>query len=187
MVMKGEKKTAKIIIVVVIVIAVAALGAVAALNVDALESVEPEKISPDVYAVVSHMKSGADPEINVSYMLKPLADGVYHLNVVISGRESGSYSVNNLRARLIIPGEPVSEYAACSVPGGYGSPPSVSYDGGSMIMSWDASGGSANLDAFLTGEEIASASLELTYDLRGKGLKLLNGFVDNTVTLELEP
>ena len=71
MAMKG-KKTAKIIIVVVIVIAVA----VAALNVDALESVEPEKISPDVYEVVNHMKSGADTELGVSYMLKPLADGV---------------------------------------------------------------------------------------------------------------
>ena len=181
MAMKG-KKTAKIIIVVVIVIAVA----VAALNVDALESVEPEKISPDVYEVVNHMKSGADPELGVSYMLKPLADGVYHLSVVISGQESGSYDIRNIRARLTIPGEPVSEYAACSVPGGYGSPPSVSYEGGSMIMSWDASGGSASLDAFLTGEEIASASLELTYDLRGKGLKLLNGFADNSVMLEPE-
>ena len=182
MAMKG-KKTAKIIIVVVIVIAVA----VAALNVDALESVEPEKISPDVYEVVNHMKSGADPELGVSYMLKPLADEVYHLSVVISGQESGSYDIRNIRARLTIPGEPVSEYAACSVPGGYGSPPSVSYDGGSMIMSWDAGGNSVTLDAFLTGEEIASASLELTYDLRGNGLKLLNGFVDNSVMLELEP
>ena len=182
MAMKG-KKTAKIIIVVVIVIAVA----VAALNVDALGSVEPEKISPDVYEVVNHMKSGADPELGVSYMLKPLADGVYHLSVVISGQESGSYDIRNIRARLTIPGEPVSEYAACSVPGGYGSPPSVSYEGGSMIMSWDAGGNSVTLDAFLTGEEIASASLELTYDLRGNGLKLLNGFVDNSVMLELEP
>lgn len=182
MAMKG-KKTAKIIIVVVIVIAVA----VAALNVDALESVEPEKISPDVYEVVNHMKSGADTELGVSYMLKPLADGVYHLSVVISGQESGSYDIRNIRARLTIPGEPVSEYAACSVPGGYGSPPSVSYEGGSMIMSWDASGNSVTLDAFLlTGGEIASASLELTYDLRGRGLKLLNGFADNTVTLEPE-
>ena len=56
-----------------------------------------------------------------------------------------------------------------------------------MIMSWDASGNSVTLDAFLlTGVEIASASLELTYDLRGRGLKLLNGFADNTVTLEPE-
>lgn len=186
MVMKGEKKTAKIIIVVVIVIAVAALGAVAALNVDALESVEPEKISPDVYAVVSHMKSGADPELGVSYMLKPLADGVYHLNVVISGRESGSYSVNNLRARLIIPGEPLSEYAACSLPGGYSVAPSVGYDGGNMVVSYETDGSDINLDMFLTGS-VRSAQLELCYDISGRGLKLLNGFVDNAVTLELMP
>ena len=181
-----DKKRLKAVIGAAIAVALAAAVITAVINIDSLESVEPEKISPDVYEVVNHMKSGADPELGVSYMLKPLADGVYHLSVVISGQESGSYDIRNIRARLTIPGEPVSEYAACSVPGGYGSPPSVSYDGGSMIMSWDASGNSVTLDAFLTGEEIASASLELTYDLRGRGLKLLNGFADNTVTLEPE-
>lgn len=183
-----DKKRLKAVICAAIAVALAAAVITAVINIDSLESVETDETSPVGYTVISHMKSGADPELGVSYMLKPLADGVYHLNVVISGRESGSYDISNIRARLTIPGEPVSEYAVCSVPGGYGhsAPTSVSYDGGSMIMSWDASGGSASLDAFLTGEEIASASLELTYDLRGKGLKLLNGFVDNTVTLELE-
>lgn len=182
-----DKKRLKAVICAAIAVALAAAVITAVINIDSLESVETDETSPVGYTVISHMKSGADPELGVSYMLKPLADEVYHLSVVISGRESGSYSVNNLRARLIIPGEPVSEYAACSLPGGYSVAPSVGYDGGSMIISWDASGGSANLDAFLTGEEIASASLELTYDLRGKGLKLINGFVDNTVTLELMP
>lgn len=181
-----DKKRLKAVIGAAIAVALAAAVITAVINIDSLESVETDETSPVGYTVISHMKSGADPELGVSYMLKPLADEVYHLSVVISGRESGSYDISNIRARLTIPGEPVSEYAACSVPGGYSAPTSVSYDGGSMIMSWDASGGSANLDAFLTGEEIASASLELTYDLRGKGLKLLNGFVDNTVTLELE-
>lgn len=184
-----DKKRLKAVIGTAIAVALAAAVITAVINIDSLESVETDETSPVGYTVISHMKSGTDPGINVSYMLKPLADEVYHLSVVISGRESGSYDISNIRAKLTIPGEPVSEYAACSVPGGYGhsAPASVSYDGGSMIISWDASGGSANLDAFLTGEEIASASLELTYDLRGRGLKLLNGFVDNTVTLELEP
>ena len=182
-----DKKRLKAVICAAIAVALAAAVITAVINIDSLESVETDETSPVGYTVISHMKSGADPELGVSYMLKPLADGVYHLNVVISGRESGSYDISNIRARLTIPGEPVSEYAACSVPGGYGSPPSVSYEGGSMIMSWDAGGNSVTLDAFLTGEEIASASLELTYDLRGNGLKLLNGFVDNSVMLELEP
>ena len=132
-----DKKRLKAVIGTAIAVALAAAVITAVINIDSLESVEPEKISPDVYAVVSHMKSGADPGINVSYMLKPLADEVYHLSVVISGRESKSYDISNIRAKLTIPGEPLSEYAVCSVPGGYGhsAPTSVSYDGGSMIIS----------------------------------------------------
>lgn len=181
-----DKKRLKAVICAAIAVALAAAVITAVINIDSLESVETDETSPVGYTVISHMKSGADPEINVSYMLKPLADEAYHLSVVISGRESGSYSVNNLRARLIIPGEPVSEYAACSLPGGYSVAPSVGYDGGNMVVSYETDGSDINLDMFLTGS-VRSAQLELCYDISGRGLKLLNGFVDNAVTLELMP
>ncbi len=181
----SKKKLKAVILASVLLLAVLAVSA-AVLNIDSLESVETGEISPSDYTVINHMKSGAGPELGVSYMIKPLADGVYHLNVVISGRESGSYSVNNLRARLIIPGEPVSEYAACSLTGGYSVTPSVGYDGGNMVVSYETDGSDINLDMFLTGS-VRSAQLELCYDISGRGLKLLNGFVDNAVALELMP
>lgn len=183
-----DKKRLKAVICAAIAVALAAAVITAVINIDSLESVETGEISPSDYTVISHMKSGADPELGVSYMLKPLADEVYHLSVVISGRESGSYDISNIRARLTIPGEPVSEYAACSVPGGRGhsAPASVSYDGGNMVVSYETDGSDINLDMFLTGS-VRSAQLELCYDISGRGLKLLNGFVDNTVTLELMP
>ncbi len=181
-----DKKRLKAVICAAIAVALAAAVITAVINIDSLESVETGEISPSDYTVINHMKRGADPELGVSYMLKPLADGVYHLNVVISGRESGSYDISNIRARLTIPGEPVSEYAACSLPGGYSVAPSVGYDGGNMVVSYETDGSDINLDMFLTGS-VRSAQLELCYDISGRGLKLLNGFVDNAVTLELMP
>lgn len=181
-----DKKRLKAVICAAIAVALAAAVITAVINIDSLESVETYETSPVGYTVISHMKSGADPELGVSYMLKPLADEVYHLSVVISGRESGSYDISNIRARLTIPGEPVSEYAACSLPGGYSVAPSVGYDGGNMVVSYETDGSDINLDMFLTGS-VRSAQLELCYDISGRGLKLLNGFVDNAVTLELMP
>ena len=183
-----DKKRLKAVICAAIAVALTAAVITAVINIDSLESVETDETSPVGYTVISHMKSGADPGINVSYMLKPLADEVYRLSVVISGRESGSYDISNIRAKLTIPGEPVSEYAACSVPGGYGhsAPASVGYDGGNMVVSYETDGSDINLDMFLTGS-VRSAQLELCYDISGRGLKLLNGFVDNAVTLELMP
>lgn len=181
-----DKKRLKAVICAAIAVALAAAVITAVINIDSLESVETDETSPVGYTVISHMKSGADPELGVSYMLKPLADEVYHLSVVISGRESGSYDISNIRARLTIPGEPVSEYAACSLPGGYSVAPSVGYDGGNMVVSYETDGSDINLDMFLTGS-VRSAQLELCYDISGRGLKLLNGFADNSVMLEPEP
>ena len=151
-----------------------------------------------VYTVTNEMKSGENTKINVLCTVKPLADGVSHVQVNVSNSnitdsdgknlQSKNYEIRNIRVNLCIDGEPLIEYAVSSGREKSGSliyaSPRLSYYDGKITASYEAAGSDVMFDMFVIGE-FDLKEIDLTYDIKGKGVRLLNSFIDNSVAISI--
>lgn len=186
-----KKIIAAIIAFVIISITVAFV-----LSFDTIETIKVEKTEYGGYNIINKMKSNNTMNMSVSYSVKPLSDGVYHVKVNIDNQnfadslshQNRYYEGRNIRADLCITGTPIIEYAACLKTGKSDdtlySSPRLSYYDDKITASFETEGSFVSLDMFVIGEFDLN-DLNLTYDIKGKSIRLLNSFIDNSVQISL--
>ncbi len=185
-------------IVVTIVFLILAVTFFSFLSFDTIETIEAKEREYGGYNITNQMKSGETINLSVSYSVKPLADDVYHIRVNISEQNSTDidrkntckyYSIRNICVEMSALGGPIVEYAAYSGTDkshtSASGTPNISYNDDTMEISYETSGSSIALDMFVTGK-LDLSELELTYDIKGKGVRILNSFIDNTVSLNCD-
>ena len=187
----------KKIIIAIIAVVILSITIFSVLSFDTVEAIDVKENDYGGYTVTNQMKSGETVDLSVLYSVKTLADGVYHVRIDLGDRNftdsdgknlQNNYEIKNIRVDLCIAGNPAVEYAACS---GRRSDeplpafsPRLSYNDDKITASYEAAD-SVSLDMFLIGDFDLS-ELDLTYDIKGKGARLLNRVSDNAVTIRVE-
>lgn len=182
----------KKIITAAIVLVILTITLFSFLSFDTIETIEAKKREYGGYNIINQMKSGETINLSVSYSVKPLSDDVYHVQVNVSEQKSTDserYIIRNIRIGLYALGEPIAEYAAYSGTDKSNSPvygtPRISYNNDNMMVSYETPGSEVTLDMFVTGK-FSLSGLELTYDIKGTSIRILNSIIDNTVSLDFE-
>ena len=183
----------KRIVTVTAAIVLAFVVVFAAMSFDTVVDTDVSKI--DRTTVIKHtMRDGKTVEVSASvatvdvteYYI-PSDDSVTRATqylITVSNNGTADYNVRNLRATVILPDN--AEYVSSFYNDGSNDNRIIAL-GHKNDFRCQTDGGNLQIETVLRNEVPLSLTLELTYDLDGRGVRCLNRMIDQAQTITLDP
>lgn len=184
----GDSMKIKSFIKAFVLIAVVAAAVIAFFSYDVLETVEISNDVPHIQHISHAMKNGKTVEITVTDTMEQISDGVYKIKLLIRQnqlRTTADYTVRNMAAVLNLPNDAVILSATCN-DANEQFQPQTSQIGNKAKLMCECTSDYLDIEMEVQGLFGFEPTLELSYDIYGRGIRTLSRFMGQHQQLTID-
>lgn len=173
-----------------ILIAVVAAAVIAFFSYDVVESVTVADDIPHIQNISHVMKDNKTVELTISDTVMNVSDDVNKVKILIHQNQlksTASYDIKNMKAVISLPKDVIIVSAICN-DANERFPPKTSYLGNKLEVICSGTSDYLDVELVIQGNITFDPEVNLSYDLYGKGFRMLSRFLSQqqqlTITLQ---